>query len=170
MNPRINRNNIIRFLLTVFIFLTVHLEIAAQEMPPRPVAASLIQNLGFGAFSPGLSGGSVIVTPNGVRFATGSVVLVGQGYLYFPAIFGIEGNPGTILHLLNGPDETLVGSNGGSMLLHLGEAIPGDPIIISVALPGIMQIRLGGTLSVGNTLSNPAGFYNGMFSLMFIQE
>jgi hypothetical protein len=170
MNHRIIRRVFVYFFMTGMLFLTVRLDLCAQEMPPRPIAASFIQNLGFGAFSPGLSGGSVIITSNGVRFATGSVVLVGQGYLYFPAIFGIEGNPGTILHLLNGPDETLVGSNGGSMILHLGEATPGDPIIINVAPPGVLQIRLGGTLTVGNPLSNPAGFYSGMFSLMFIQE
>ena len=112
----------------------------------------------------------MIVLSNGARFSTGSVILVNQGYLYYPAIFLLEGNPGTIVHLLNGPDALLVGSNGGTMTLQLGEATPGDPIIVNVNPPGTMQIRIGGTLVVGNQMSNPAGFYNGPFSLMFIQE
>lgn len=139
-------------------------------MPPRPVSVSLNQNLSFGAFYPGASGGTVTVLSNGVRLSTGSVILVSQGYLYFPAIFLLEGNPGTIIHLLNGPEGTLLGSNGGSMTLQLGEASLGDPIIINSAPPNNMQIRIGGTLVVGNQLANPPGFYNGSFSLMFIQE
>ncbi|MFZ4522398.1 MAG: DUF4402 domain-containing protein [Bacteroidales bacterium] len=139
-------------------------------MPPRPISVFFNQNLSFGAFSPGVSGGGVTVTSNGVRFSTGTVILVNQGYLYFPAIFLVEGNPGTIMHVLNGPDGILTGSNGGTMTLHLGESTPGDPIIINAAPPGNMQVRIGGTLVVGNAMANPAGYYNGSFSLMFIQE
>jgi hypothetical protein len=56
------------------------------------------------------------------------------------------------------------------MTLHLGDSTPGDPIIINAAPPDNMQIRIGGTLVVGNVQANPAGFYTGSFSLMFIQE
>jgi len=142
----------------------------SQEMPPRPISFAFVQNMSFGAFSPGLSGGTVTVTPDGVRYSTGTVILVGQGYLYYPAIFNIEGNPGTIVHLLNGPDTELSGSNGGSLTLHLGEVIPGDPIIITAAPPDQMEIRIGGTLTVGNMLANPPGDYNGFFTVMIIQE
>lgn len=142
----------------------------SQEMPPRPVALYFYQNLSFGAFSPGFSGGTVTVNSAGARFSTGTVVLVSMGYLYFPAIFLLEGNPGTIVHLLNGPDALLTGSNGGSMTLHLGDSTPGDPIIINAAPPDNMQVMLGGTLVVGNMQANPGGFYTGSFSLMFIQE
>lgn len=142
----------------------------SQEMPPRPIGLSYYQNMAFGAFSPGLAGGTVTVTSTGVRFSTGSVFLADLGFLYFPAIFELEGNPGTICHLLNGPDATLLGSNGGSLTLQLGDTTPGDPIIINAAPPARMQIRLGGTLLVGNMQANPPGFYNGYFSIMIIQE
>ena len=110
------------------------------------------------------------VTPFSVRFATGGVILVNQGYPYFPAIFGLEGNPGTIIHLLSGPDVILSGSNGGTMTLHLGDFYPGDPIIINAAPPATMQILVGGTLVVGSLFDNPPGFYSGSFYLIFIQE
>jgi hypothetical protein len=142
----------------------------AQEMPPKPVSLFFNQNLSFGAFSPGASGGTVTVNSNGVRFSTGTVILVSQGYLYFPSIFELEGNPGTIVHLLLGPDATLVGSGGGTMNLHLGDVTPGDPIIVNVAPPGRIQIRIGGTLTVGGQAANPPGFYNGYFNIMIIQE
>ncbi len=171
---KINEQYIIRKrILTIFIsFFMLYggFRTCAQEMPPRPVAVSFIQNLSFGAFSLSLSGGTVTVNASGMRYETGGVILVNMGFQYFPAIFGLQGNPGTIVHLLNGPDATLTGSNGGSMTLHLGDAYPGDPIILNAAYPGIMQIRVGGTLLVGSLQANPPGYYAGTFSLMFIQE
>ena len=170
INNRLKIRNIIWFFSMGFLVLISHAQVYSQEMPPRPISVFFNQNLNFGAFSPGFSGGTVTVTSNGIRFSTGSVILVNQGYMYYPAIFLLEGNPGSIVHLLNGPDATLVGSSGGSMTLHLGDATPGDPIIINVAPPGNLQIRIGGTLIVGNQQANPAGYYNGSFSVMFIQE
>jgi hypothetical protein len=142
----------------------------AQEMPPRPVGLGIIQNLAFGAFSLGGTGGAVTITPYGSRIGTGGVILIGLGYAYFPAIFTLEGNPGTIMHPLNGPDAILYGSNGGTLTMHLGDSFPGDPIILNVAPPGQMQIFVGGTLLVGSAASNPPGYYTGSFSIMFIQE
>jgi hypothetical protein len=139
-------------------------------MPPRPLGLSLKQNLSFGGFSTGLTGGIVVIYTSGSRSATGDIILVNLGYLFFPAIFELEGNPGSIVHYLAGPDATLTGSNGGSLTLHVGESDPGDPIIINVAPPGQIQIRVGGTLVVGIPLDNPPGSYSGSFMVTFIQE
>jgi hypothetical protein len=161
----------------IFLFFSIsllalfsHFHANAQEMPPRPISLYVMQNLSFGAFYQGQTGGNVIIDPSGSRFATGDIVLLNLGYLYFPAIFELEGNPGCIVHFLAGPDAILTGSNGGFLTLHLGDSYPGDPIIINVAPPGRMQIFVGGTLTVGNTLANPPGHYSGFFSVMFIQE
>lgn len=142
----------------------------AQEMPPRPIGASLVQNLNFGGFYQGLTGGTVTLYPTGIRYATGDIILVDMGYLYYPAIFELMGNPGSIVHFLAGPDAILSGSNGGTLTLVIGESLPDDPIIINVAPPGTMQVRVGGTLIVGNPLASPAGSYSGTFMIMFIQE
>jgi hypothetical protein len=158
------------FLLTVLFMFFNHLRTNAQEMPPRPIGVSMMQKLSFGAFFQGLTGGNVIIDPSGFRSATGDIVLLNLGYLYFPAIFELEGNPGSIIHFLAGPDALLTGSNGGSLTLHIGDSYPLDPLIINVAPPGRMQVRVGGILSVGNPLANPAGSYTGSFMVMFIQE
>jgi len=159
----------LRFFISIILASLIY-QSYAQEMPPRPVSVSLVQSLSFGAFSNGMSGGNVTITPFGMRYAAGSIILIDMGYLYFPAIFRVGGNPGTILHLLKGPDETLTGSNGGTLLLQIGESNAGDPIIINVAPPGTIEIRIGGTLIVGNPMASPPGIYNGSFSVMFIQE
>jgi hypothetical protein len=158
------------FSIVTLILMMSNLCTIAQEMPPRPIGISLVQNLNFGAFYQGISGGTINLLPNGIRYATGDIILLGLGYPYFPVIFGMEGNPGTIVHFLAGPDVVLTGSNGGSLILQIGDSDPGDPIIINVAPPNTMQINVGGTLTVGNSISNPPGYYLGSFSVMFIQE
>ena len=152
------------------LFLLNSFKVSAQENPPRPMALYLQQGLSFGAFFESITGGTVIITPNGIRSTTGSIVLVNQGYQYFPCIIQVQGNPGTVVHILMGPDATLTGNNGGSMTMQIGNSIPADPIIITAAPPGGTQVYIGGTLFVGNPLANPIGNYSGTFLIMFIQE
>ncbi len=153
-----------------FLFV-LHVQSWAQEMPPRPVSVSFIRNFNFGAFSQTMGGGSVMVSPSGSRTSTGDILLVNMGYLYYPAIFLLEGNPGTVVHLMAGPDAILTGNQGGVMTMIIGDSEPLSPFILgSVSQNGSLQIYIGGTLIVGSPLSNPAGEYSGSFMVMFIQE
>jgi hypothetical protein len=167
---RFRNSSLFLFSLAIFLAFSSHFQTNAQEMPPRPIGVYALQTLNFGAFSTGITGGTVIITPLGSRSATADIILVSLGYLYFPAIFELEGNPGSIVHFLAGPDVTLTGSNGGSLTLIIGDSDAGDPIIINTAPPGRMQIRVGGTLFVGSPSANPAGSYTGSFLVTFIQE
>jgi hypothetical protein len=144
-------------------------EVRAQEMPPRPVSVSLSQDLSFGALSPG-TGGYVWVSPYGIRTASPGITLFTTGWPYHPAIFVIQGNAGTVVHCLLGPDAVLTGSNGGSLSVQLGPYTPGDPIILTSSIPGQTQVYLGGRLSVSDIMANPPGTYSGIFTVMFVQE
>jgi len=141
-----------------------------QEEPPRPITVTTFQNLSFGAIVQGFSGGSVIVYPNGSRSVTGDIVQANLGYAYYPAIFEVSANLGTLVTILNGPDVILNGSNGGTLTLQLGESDPPSPYVNSTSPPGVTQVRIGGTLYVGSPLANPAGSYHGTFFITFIQE
>lgn len=156
--------------LAGLLFIFTGFRSVAQEPPPRPVSIYYTQSLSFGAFSVGASNGTVTVYPSGIRTYTGGVVLVGMGYPFYPAIFNITGNLGTVIHPLLGSDATLNGSNGGFLTLHLISTDPSDPIIINVIPPGQIPVKVGGTLYVGILSANPPGFYNGTFSIMFVQE
>lgn len=165
----------VKYSEAVLFFLLLHFLLPqkseAQEMPPRPVSVSFIRNLSFGAFSQALGAGSVIVSAYGSRTSTGDVLLLNMGYLYYPAIFQLEGNPGAVVHLMAGPDAILTGSQGGTMTMVLGDSEPLSPFILSSsAQNGALQIFIGGTLVVGSPLSNPPGDYSGSFIVMFIQE
>jgi hypothetical protein len=142
----------------------------AQEKPPRPISVYTAQNLSFGAFYQGITGGTVEIDYNGVRYSTGDVILAGLGYTFYAAIFEVEAEPGYLVNILNGPDATLSGSNGGSMILHVGNASTGNPFIVTSIPPGRTQVRIGGILTVGNPGANPPGNYSGSFSITFIQE
>lgn len=160
------------FVMWSILFLLTTIMVQAQEKPPRPltVTVSLSQNLSFGAFYHGNVGGSVIIYSDGIRSSTGDVVLLTMGYPFSAGLYDIVANPGTIVSILKGPDAILTGSNGGSMLLHLGDTNPSSPFIITTTPPASTQLRIGGTLTVGNSLMNPPGNYGGTFDVTLVQE
>ena len=157
--------------LLVFLF-TITSSVKAQEPPPKPISVFVnpAQGLIFGAFFQGATGGTVTVFPDGSRSVTGSIVQANLGFPFSPAIFEIDANPGTLVQILNGPDVTLTGSNGGTLSLHIGSSSTGSPFIATATSPARTLVRIGGTLTVGVPLANPAGNYSGLFSVTFIQE
>lgn len=146
--------------------------VSAQVLPPRPISVYVnpAQPLNFGAFFQGPLGGSVVVYPAGSRSVTGDVVQASLGYSFTPALFEVEGLPGTLVTILNGPDVTLTGSNGGTMTLRVGASDPGSPFIITTTPPLRTVVNVGGTLTVGTPSANPPGTYSGTFNITFIEQ
>jgi hypothetical protein len=159
------------YAILVLLFMQVHQKASAQEHPPRPVKINATaQTLSFGAFYQGAGGGSITITPAGIRSATGSVVLLSLGYPYSAALFEVHAHPGTIISILNGPDAVLSRAGGGSMLMHLGSSIPASPFVSTVNFNVIIQLTIGGTLTVGTPAANPPGSYSGTFAITLVQE
>jgi hypothetical protein len=143
-----------------------------DSLPGDPGALTIytVQHMSFGAFSIGNSGGTVVITSNGTRSVTGDVLGLNLGTTYFQSIFDIDGPQGAIVSILNGSDATLTGSNGGTMMMHIGNSNPSSPFIITVAQPARTQVSIGGTLNVGNSAVNPPGNYSGTFYITFNLE
>ena len=143
-----------------------------DSLPGDPGAVSVytVRNINFGVFSCGSSGGTVTISNSGVRSATGSVIPLNMGVLYFPAIFEVDAPVGSVLSILNGPDAILTGSNGGTMAMHIGNASPASPFITTVTQPARTPVNVGGTLTVGNPAVSPPGSYNGTFYITIIYE
>ena len=137
---------------------------------PGALAVYNVQNLSFGAFTHGGSGGTVVISPAGIRSVTGGVTALNFGVVYYQAVFELEAAGGAIVSITNGPNATLTGSNGGTMSLKLGASSPGSPFINNTASPGRTQVNIGGTLTVGNSAANPPGTYSGTFYIIFNQE
>lgn len=166
---------VIFFCFAVFCLLV---ELYAQSAPPLPqrtVSVRSTQALNFGDFSltSASSIGSVIVDFNGVRSATGSVLLLHIGNPAQQAIFEVKICPGRILSLTYPSTITLSGSNGGSMLLHIGPTNlggSGSTFLSNKGCDDLHFIRVGGKIDVTSMPANPAGLYSGTFSLTFIQQ
>lgn len=158
------------YCLLVCMFI-VALHTKAQEKPPRPinVTVSTARHLLFGSFIQSGNSGTVTVTFDGFRTATGSIILPNMSSVVSSALFIVDAEPGTSITILNGPTATLTGSNGGTISLDLGEASTGRQFVTS---PGskYTDVFIGGTLTIGPLQANPAGFYNGTFQVTFIQE
>jgi len=143
-----------------------------DSLPGDPGALTIynVQNMSFGAFSIGNSGGTVVISNSGTRSVTGDVLGLNLGTQYFRSIFDVDGPQGAIVSIMNGSDATLTGNNGGSMSMHIGNSYPASPFIITVAQPARTQVNIGGTLTIGSTAANPPGTYNGTFYITFNLE
>ena len=148
------------------------MQLGAQVRPPRPISVyyNPAYSLRFGAIFLSSTGGTLTILPDGSRTSTGGVLPAGLGIAYGAASFDILANPGTIISVVNGPDVTLYGSGGGSMTLHIGGCSPSSPFITSASPPAYTSVTVGGTLTVGSPVSNPAGTYSGSFFVTFMQE
>jgi hypothetical protein len=155
---------------SILLFL-IYVPVSAQEMPPRPITVTVItsQNLSFGNFAQGALGGTVSVSSSGMRSWTGNIVLLVGGSVS-PALFDVVANPGTLITIVNGSDVSLNGSNGGTLVLHIGTSSTGSPFITSAARPTPTHVYIGGTLTVGNSGANPPGDYSGIFQVTFVQQ
>ena len=171
-NILFNRALTIPGLCAIIVLLTGDLRLQAQEKLPHPMTITAVptQGLNFGAFCQGAVGGTVIMSPTGSRSTTGDVVQLGMGFVSTPALFDIETNAGTVVAVLNGPDATLTGSEGGTLSLHIGSSSPSAPFITSAIPPAKTTLSFGGTLTVGSPAANPPGSYSGAFYITFIHE
>lgn len=155
-------------MLNLFFFAMVSM---AQEPPPRPVSVTVTaQQLSFGAFTHGAVGGTVTISPSGLRSSTGDIILLGLGFPFSTTVYEIVANPGTVISILNGPDAVLPGSNGGSITLTVGSSDPASPFVITTIPPASTQVNIGGTITIGNAAANPPGSYSGTYNVTFIQE
>ncbi len=142
------------------------LNLNAQEKPPKPITVKVrnYQPLAFGTFIQGGNYGTVLITPQGARSATGSIFLMSS--TFSPALFDIESIPGTIITIRNGVNATLTGGTG-TLVLEIGDSFPQSPFITTGEHT---TVTIGGTLIVNSLSANPAGPYSGTFEVTFDQQ
>jgi hypothetical protein len=162
------------FSVTFYLFLFVFCCITANAQnrpfpPPNQLQVYSMQELSFGAFSTGASGGTVVISPSGIRSSTGSVILLGGGF--YPAIFDIRLVPGRMVQIVLGASAQLDRLGGGGyMTMQIGPTDKGSSFVTSGGHPFRNPVAFGGTLYVGSDAANPPGQYQGYFNITFIQE
>lgn len=164
MTVALKRNRLLKWICLGLFLFSSHSHLIAQE--PSVVT---LQDISFGAFFQGSSGGSVTIYPDGARLVSGDIIVANiSGFSYSPAIFEVEADPGTLISILKGSDTSMSGSNGGSIGLQVGDSDTSFPIIVPSS--GRIQVSMGGILTVGNSQDNPSGDYTGSLNITFIQE
>ena len=139
--------------------------------PPNQLQVFSSQGLGFGSFYTGSSGGSVTISPTGGRTTSGTVVglMTDPG---MPAIFNVRLVPGRLVHIQFDASATLT-RMGGSETMIIDSFVsdkPGNSFVTSSGHPFVNPVQVGAKLNVGTISANPAGNYQGVFSVTFIQE
>jgi hypothetical protein len=124
------------------------------------------ESLNFGRFTTGSSGGSVIISPDGLLTVRGTVMPAGG--IYNPGRFMITGAPGTSFTIsLPGEETVLVHQQSGNTMQVNGwisDPPSGDAANLA---DGSRVVSIGATLNIGNTDENPVGIYAGTFVLTF---
>jgi hypothetical protein len=159
-------------LCSIIILMTLYQRATGQEHPPRPVLLVVTaEELRFGAFCV-VTGGTITIDPGGGRSVGIGLIGVNLGYVYGPATFRVKGNAGTLLTIQDIPP-TFLYYGGFKMGLSFNTPIStvsslGSPFILQSN--GWVDLKIGGTLTVGNSGSNPPGPYIGTFNLTLIQQ
>jgi len=166
-----------RFILAIALVVAAATNADAQtnptdSVPPDPGAITVytMQNMSFGAFSNGSSGGTISIGTNGIRSVSGDILPLNMGVQFHPALFEVDAVQGSILSIMNGSNIALTGSNGGTINLTLGTSDPPSPFITVVPQPQRTTVQIGGTLTIGTPAANPPGTYSGTFYITFNQE
>ena len=131
------------------------------------LTATETSQLNFGRFSPEVQGGEVIVAPDGIRTASGSVIL--SGGLANASVFYITGAPEATfsIQLPNTPAVLTHQNSTKTMSVSNWVSYPQPGSGTGILVNGKQFVHLGATLKVGSVIDNPVGLYSGVFSLTF---
>jgi hypothetical protein len=139
--------------------------------PPSQLQVFANQELAFGSFFTGSSGGTGTISPSGTRSVTGTVVnlALSPGSA---AIFDLRLVPGRIVHIVFPASAQLTRIGGGETMTitNFTSDKPGNSFVTAASHPFINPVQVGATLNVQNSSVNPSGDYTGSFNVTFIQE
>jgi len=134
---------------------------AVTEIVPL-VTVKEITQLNIGKFSSGENGGTITLTPNGTRTASGSVILIDSPYSQ--GSFSLSGfEPAGLSILLPSVAIPMIHNNSLSRVYldnwtYEIPSIKGNDVVINV----------GATLKVVSSERNPAGLYTGSYQVIFL--
>lgn len=137
--------------------------------PASAQTLTATQDLSFGAFAAG-TGGTVTISPQGVRTAGGDVTLMtaGQSSQGIAASFDVTGSPNATyqISLPANNSVTMTGSQGGSMSVASFSSSPSPGGQLSAV--GSQTINVGAALAVGN--NQAPGSYSSSFNVTAVFE
>ncbi len=134
---------------------------AYTEIVPLVTAREKVQ-MNLGRFSTDEGGGSLVLTPDGLRIARGSVILLNS--FASQAVFVISGSPDNSLSVLLPTTPQPLLHNRTSNRIYLENWTYNIP----QTNDGKILVNVGATLEVGPESINPPGEYSGTYQVVFI--
>jgi hypothetical protein len=154
-------------LISIFFHLCI---LVNGQNPKKDIEVRVLSDLAFGSFVTGATNGTVIISPQGNRSVTGTVI----GLNLSPtsaAEFEIttQGRPWL---RFNFTEPAYLYRSGGSESIRITNFITDMPTNPFRSTGGNNPdiIRVGATLNVQNSPLNPPGNYIGTFTVTFIEE
>ena len=156
----------VRFFSSIAMLMFLSPGVNAQLFGSLEISST--QELSFGSFYAGSSGGTVTIAPDGVRTTTGSVIPLTNS-IGSQAIFEIQSLIPRIVHIVLPESERLSRISGGESMM-IKNFTSDKPFNIVVATLRSKTVGVGATLIVKPLNDNPPGNYRGSFSVTFVSE
>jgi hypothetical protein len=134
----------------------------------------VIQGLSFGTFSPGSQGGTIVISPDGSRTVSGTIIPL-SGSNGSCAILEIEAPPNRLIHIEFPKSIQFKGTKRGNELT-VSNFISDKPnnsfITTADAPPYRNTVQVGATLTVQNSAGDICDNYTGSFyfTVTYIQQ
>ncbi len=136
----------------------------------RQLRVDVVQDLSFGSFYVGASGGTITITPEGTRTTTGTIVPLSTS-TEAPAIFEVRSITliARWVHIVL-PASAYLTRSGGSERIVVNNFKSDKPSGFWSSLFLTQTVKVGATLTVQGLSTNPPGNYTGTFSVTFAYE
>jgi len=169
------KNTLLLLSFSLFLLLSKAPVVNAQASVTAQAFAEIIAaltatetaQLNFGRFSPETQGGKVVLTPDGVRSAQGTVVLGGGGHNSASFYITGEYNATFSITLPSGPTVLTNTLNARTMQVSDWQSYPAPGIGVGKLNGGSMSVQVGAVLNVGTMNDNPVGIYSGTYAITF---
>lgn len=133
----------------------------------NPITIEETEQLNFGKIVSRTAGGTVQVSPENNRVASGNVSLTSDPYN--AGSFVLTGSPNMLINMVLPQNARKLRSNKSAGELTVDQFISNIPIEgqMTGSSDGKLKINIGATLYIGNWISNPSGSYSGIYEIIF---
>jgi hypothetical protein len=150
--------------ISAFGQLTITSTASAQIVPFTAITE--VRQLSFGQFTPLGGGGTIIITPQGNRTTTGSIIL--KESTVSQNIFSISGSEKTNVSVILPENLIYLYHQNGVNSMYLDSWTANIPQEGSTSVNQNIIIKIGCTLNIASIEANPVGIYQGSYPLTFI--
>jgi hypothetical protein len=141
-------------------------KVYAQQ--PTELQVFVIQGLSFGSFSPGSQGGMIVITPDGSRTVSGTIIPLSDSS-GSNAILEIEAPPNRLIHIEFPKSIQFKGAKRGHELTFSNfiSDKPNNSFITTANAPPYRNtVQVGATLTVQNSTEDISDIYTGSFNFI----